>query len=216
MPIFNTQGVVVNSPQWVRARIGHLTASRMSDVLDFRKDGKPGAARLAYLKDLVAERLCDSAMDHYVSEPMQWGLDHEDEAKHIYSNITGQHIGTAEFILHRKIEFFGATPDGLIGDDGLVEIKCPTTRTFIDWRLADEVPAAHQPQMLAQIACTGRKWCDFMAYDPRIKFGSQYFVLRFEPTPEQIHEVEVAAIQFLREVDAMFERMTRTDTRPSP
>jgi exodeoxyribonuclease (lambda-induced) len=188
----------------------------MAAAIAFLKNGNEAAARVDLKMKIVAERMCDAAMDNYVSPDMQWGLDHEDEAKRVYEEISGNVIRPAGFVRHPKIDLFGATPDGFIDHDGLIEIKCPRTTTFLRWMMDGAVPEQHRPQMLAQIACTGRKWCDFMAYDPRIKFGSQYFVLRFEPTPEQIHEVEVAAIQFLREVDAMFERMTRTDTRSSP
>jgi len=209
MPVFNAHGAVAGSAEFVRARIGHCTASRMRDVLDFRKDGKPGAARIKYMQELVAERLCDAAMDHFVSSDMEWGLTTEPEAKHAYAVRTRQRLVDGEFTPHPTIEFFGATPDSLIGTDGLAEFKCPRTTTFVGWKLAGGIPDDHVPQMLAQLACTGRKWNDFVAYDPRIKDeGARILIGRLVPTEEQIAKIEAAARQFLADVDAMFEQVT--------
>lgn len=205
MPVFNAQGAVVNSPAWIKARIGHLTASRMKDVIDFRKDGKPGAARIKYMQDLVAERLTDLAVNHPVNAAMEWGLMTEPEAKQAFMDATGVELQDAEFILHPEIEFFGCTPDALVGQDALAEFKCPTTTTFVDWRMAGVVPDEHKPQMLAQLACTRRSFCYFVAYDPRIKDEkARLFVRKFEPSREEIAEVERHAREFLAEVDAMF------------
>ena len=197
------------TPQWVKDRIGHLTASRMADAMSFLRDGKPSQKRTDYLYDVVAERLCNLAKDHYVTDAMQHGLDYEEEAKAAYMEATGNLIKPAGFVHHPKIEFFGATPDGLVDFDGLVETKCPTMRTFVKWKMDGEVPEEHKAQMIAQCSCTGRKWVDFVAYDPRILKGYQnLFVRRFTPTKEDIENVESAAIQFLKEVDEVFEAMT--------
>ena len=200
--------VPAGTPQWHRARIGCLTASRMGDVLALLKNGKPAEARLSYMRQLVAERMTDTAAEFYVTAAMQWGLDYEAEAVAAYESATGELGEPAPFVLHPSIEFFGATPDRLIGSDGLLEVKCPTTATYIEWRQADMIPARHMAQMTAQLACTGRKWCDFVAYDPRIVYGQKLWVRRFEPSAEEIQACEAAARQFLAEVDALFRAVT--------
>jgi putative phage-type endonuclease len=198
-----------DDPQWVRARIGHLTASRMADAIAVRKDGKPSAARVKLLHDLLAERLVDAAVDHYVTPAMQWGLDNEADARLRYEADSGNLVERGGFVIHPRIPYFGATPDGLIDSDGLLEIKCPTTPTYVAWRTNGVVPEEHRPQLLAQLACTGRQWVDFVAFDPRIKAAPlQVFVRRFEPTAEEIIAIEEAACGFLAELETMFEQLT--------
>jgi predicted phage-related endonuclease len=180
----------------------------MGDVLAVLKNGKPAEARLNYMRQLVAERMTDTAAEFYVTAAMQWGLDYEAEAVAAYEELSGELCDPAPFVLHQEIEFFGATPDRYIGSDGLLEVKCPTTATYIEWLQAGEIPARHIAQMTAQLACTRRKWCDFVAYDPRIVYGPKLWVKRFEPSSGAIADCEVAARQFLAEVDALFRAVT--------
>jgi exodeoxyribonuclease (lambda-induced) len=201
MDIEATQG----SPNWVAARRGHLTASRMRDVLAVsKKDGKPLEARTRYMMELVAERVTGISTEHYVTAAMQWGLDHEAEARAAYEAYTGNVVREAGFILHPSIEWFGASPDGFVDDRMLIEIKCPSTVKFIEWVKAGVVPEEHKPQMLAQMACTGIKTCEFVAYDPRVQRGRNLFIARFDPIFGSIFGVEDAASAFLAEVDQMF------------
>ena len=194
---------------WLSARAGKLTASRMRDVLDVRKDGKPAAGRIRLLHEILAERITGDSVRHFVNDAMQWGLDHEDEAKAAYEAQAGAFIGAAGFYDHPRIDNFGATPDGLLDSGGLVEIKCPTTTTYVQWRIAGVVPDEHKPQMLAQLACTGRKWCEFVAFDPRVRQAThRLFVRRFEPAAAEIAAIEAAAEAFLAEVDAAWEALT--------
>lgn len=194
---------------WLSARAGKLTASRMRDVLDVRKDGKPAAGRIRLLHEILAERMTGDSVRHFVNGAIQWGLDHEDEAKVAYEAQTGAIIGAAGFFDHPRIDNFGATPDGTLDGGGLIEIKCPTTTTFVQWRMAGVVPEEHKPQMLAQLACTGRRWCEFVAYDPRVRQDShRLFVRRFTPTADEIAAIEAAAAAFLAEVDAAWEVLT--------
>lgn len=193
------------SGQWFQARIGKLTASSMGMAMDFLKNGAPSQKRKDLMADIVGERMTDELRATYVTPAMQWGNEKEPFAKAAYEARTGLTIQDAGFVEHPTIENFGASPDGFLSDDGLIEIKCPSTTTFIAWKLAGVVPEQHKPQMLAQLACTGRKWCEFVAFDPRVKVGMQLFIRRFEPTAEEIKEVETAAIQFLKEVEEMFE-----------
>lgn len=193
------------SSQWLKERCGCLTASRMADAMAFLKGGKEAEARKKYKIELVAERITDTMVSRFVTDAMQWGIEQEASARDRYEESTGSFIQKCGFALHGEIPYFGASPDGLVGTDGLVEIKCPTTATFVEWVSGGAVPAQHMPQMLAQLAVTGRKWVDFFAYDPRVKVRShQIFLRRFEPTEEEIAKVEEAAKQFLSEVESVF------------
>ncbi len=199
------------SGQWLRQRLGWCTASRMKDVLAVLKNGQPSEARRKYMMELVAERLIDGALDHYVTPAMQWGIDNEPHAAAAYEEMSGELLEACGFFPHPTIDLFGATPDRLVGEDGLVEFKCPTTTTFVAWRANGTVPDEHKPQMLAQLACTGRKFVDFCAFDPRVKDErARIFVRRFEPKREEVEAVEEAARQFLKDVDDLFTRVTES------
>jgi predicted phage-related endonuclease len=194
--------------QWLASRAGRLTGSRMADAMSFNKDGRPSIKRSDYMRDLLAERLTGLTTRHYVTPAMQWGIDHEAEAKLVYASVTGHKILPQEFMEHPAIENFGATADGFINPgNGLLECKCPTTGTFIEWKLAGVVPEQYKPQMIVEAICAQRSWVDFFAYDPRIKEEKKrYLLLRFEPTAEQIAIVEKAANEFLAELDQLWER----------
>jgi len=194
---------------WLRDRAGKFTASRLPDALDIRKDGKPGAKRIQLQFDILAERSTGESVRHYVNPAMEWGLVTEPEARAAWEAHTGEIVTECGFYDHPRIDMFGATPDGLLSPDGLIEIKCPTTPTFVRWRMAGVVPEEHKPQMLGQMACTGRKWCEFVAYDPRIRDErARLFVRRYTPTPEEIAGIEKVAEEFLAEIDRMWEVFT--------
>lgn len=195
---------------WFSDRCGHLTASRMKDVLARLKNGEPAKARRDYMIELIAERMTGDTMRHYVTQAMQFGIDTEPYALDAFKLHTGKDVIQCGFLKHGEIEYFGASPDGLVEDDGLLEIKCPTTTTHIEWLMAGVVPPEHKPQMLAQMACTGRTWCDFVSYDPRIRHeDKKLFLIRFEPTTDEIKAIEKVAIAFLREVEQAFEMVTQ-------
>lgn len=192
------------------ARMGKLTASRMPDAMDYKKNGEPGTNRRKYMMEVVAERLTNVMVPHFVTPAMQWGIDNEEIAKIAYMAETGRDIQDAHFVDHPVIDAFGATPDALVLD-GLVEIKCPTTVKFVEWLIAGTVPDEHKPQMIAQLLCTGRQWCDFVAFDPRMPEGRRLFIRRYEPTPDERVNVEGHAIQFLAEVDALFHKVVEAE-----
>jgi len=139
---------------------------------------------------------------------MQRGLDFEPEARRFYETQTGNFVGPAALIHHPRVEFFSATPDGFVDDDGLLEIKVPTLPTYIEWLTGGEIPEEHVLQMTAQLAVTGRRWVDFAAYCPEMPETKRMFLRRMERDDESIANCEVAAIQFLAEVEAMFEAVT--------
>ena len=132
-------------------------------------------------------------------------MDHEDEARTRYEDETGELVDLVGFIPHPSIEMFGASPDGFVGTDGLLEIKCPNTVTQIRRVKAGVVPEEYKAQMQVQLLCTGRKWVDFVSYDPRIQGDYerfQFFVIRYEPTKEELKDTERKCIEFLEEVEA--------------
>jgi hypothetical protein len=195
---------------WFNARTGKLTASRMKNAMKYLKGGADSADRKDLKIEILCERLTGDIVDKFVNQAMQWGIDKEPEAKEQYELKTGRLIKDVGFVDHPKIEFCGASPDGLV-DEGLIEIKCPTTATHLNWILAGVVPEEHKPQMCLQALCTGRPWVDFVSYDPRMPEANRLFVRRYTPTAEELAEVEAEAIKFLGEVEEMFEQLTKVE-----
>ena len=193
---------------WLAERCGYLTASNMKRATAFLRNGDPAKERIDLMYEILAERSTGFNAPHVVTDPMLWGQEHEDEAVDKFVELTSRDVRLSRFYKHSRIEYFGATPDREL-DDGLLEVKCPTTPKFMRWKMAGVVPEEHKPQMLAQLACTGKKWCGFIAYDPRIKEERhQLFLAKFTPKPEEIAAIEEAAEKFLAEVDMLWERFT--------
>jgi putative phage-type endonuclease len=187
------------SPEWFAARCGKVTASRISDVVAKTKTG-PSAMRANYMAELLAERLTGVPVEGFKSEAMKWGTDNEPEARAAYEFYRNQTVVEVGFVLHRSIEQSGASPDGLVGEDGLVEIKCPNTATHLDTMLGQAVPAKYINQMQWQMACTGRQWCDFASYDPRMPEHLRLFVKRVPRDDKRIKELETEVAGFLLEI----------------
>lgn len=198
--------IVQGSAEWFAQRVGKLTASRMADVLATTKSG-PSASRKNYLAQLVAERMTGQPAESFSNAAMAWGTEHEPLARAEYEIFTDYSVEQVSFVDHPDIEWCGASPDGLILNAGLVEIKCPNTATHIEYLLAGKPPAKYQPQMLLQLACTGREWCDFVSYDPRMPEEHRLFVVRFEPKRDEVLAVEQAAIEFLAEVEQTIQKL---------
>jgi putative phage-type endonuclease len=182
---------------WFADRCGKVTASRIADVMACRKDGKPMKARDDYMAEVIAEQLTGDTAEHFVSKAMQWGIEMEPEARSRYEVIRQTFVEEVGFIPHPTIEMAGASPDGLVGDDGLVEIKCPTTATHIKTLIRDAADPQYLPQMQWQLACTGRKWCDFVSFDPRLPDALQVAIYRVERDEKMIAETEEEVRAFL-------------------
>ena len=200
--------ILQSDPGWLPARRGCLTGSRMADALAYLKNGKEAEARRKYKIELVAERVSDHAVSRYVTPAMQRGLDLEPDAKDAYEIETGFLLGPAAWFEHPRLDYFGATTDGSIGDDGLAEFKVPLVHNYVEWRLAREIPADHLPQLLAQLAVTRRRYVDFVAFCPEAPPSKRLFIRRLEPTAEDIANLEAGAAAFLAEVDKMFRAFT--------
>lgn len=200
-----------HTPEWLDLRKGRCTASMVKDALSRLKKGEKKGGRTEasqdYMIDLVTERLTGFAVEHYVSAAMEWGIETEKYARAAYEVVTESDVELCGLALHDRIENFGASPDGLIGEDGLLEIKCPTTKVHLKYMLAGVVPEDYLPQVLAQLSCTGRKYVDFVSFDPRLPARHQIFIKRLERDEEQIAALEFGVIAFLAEVDAMVERL---------
>ena len=190
------------SSEWFAERLGHVTASRMADV----QSSVGTAARRNYMTQLIAERLTGQQQESYTNHWMQWGTDTEPQARAAYQ-AEHELVDETGFVKHPLVRWFGASPDGLVGKRGLVEIKCPATSTHLDWMLEGKVPSKHKPQMLAQLACTGRAYVDFVSFDPRLPEDLRLFVVRFEPTETLIKETEDKVKKFLAEVEESINKL---------
>jgi putative phage-type endonuclease len=188
------------TPGWMAERCGKVTASRLGDLVARTKTGY-SASRASYMTQLLAERLSGSAAPTPLSGPMRWGVEYEAEAKAAYSFVLDFDVAECGFVDHPTIGLAGASPDGLIGEEGLVEIKCPTSVTHVETWGEGRAPAKHLPQIQWQLACTGRLWCDFVSYDPRMPPNLRLFIVRVMRDPEEIARLEEEVVRFLAELD---------------
>lgn len=188
------------SEEWFAIRRGKVTASRIADLMAETKRGGVAASRKNYAAELVAERLTGTTAKFYVNEAMQWGTDQEAPARDLYAFLTDASVTETGFVVHPSIPDSGASPDGLVGDDGLVEIKCPNTATHIETLLGGGIADKYRKQMLWQMACTGRQFCDFVSYDPRLPGEMQMHIERVERNDEEIGFIEGAVRKFLAEI----------------
>lgn len=195
------------SQRWREARCGLVTASRSADVVASTKKGDEAAARRNYRTELLCEILTGQPTEQYVTREMQWGADQEPFARAAYELERNVLVETCGFVQHPEIARFGASPDGLVGEVGLIQIKCPTTATHLSWILAGTIPLEHGPQMLAEMSCTGRDWCDFVSYDPRLPKRLQMFIRRFPRHQQLIEALEREVEHFNAEIDAVLAQL---------
>lgn len=205
------------SAEWLDIRRGKITASRIVDVLDRLKKGGEGAGRRNYRIDLIAERLSGRSEGHYISPEMQWGIECELMARAAYEMQRGVMVESVGFVLHPTLDFTGASPDGLVDEDGTTEFKCPKTTTHIKWMLEGGVPEEHQPQCLWVMTCTGRKWCDFVSYCPHLPDGLSTFIVRMERDEQRIADVTNEVCRFDDEVQHFVTELSKKIIeRPAP
>lgn len=196
------------SAEWLAARAGCLTASAIADMIAKTKTGE-AASRANLRARLVAERLTGVPQDSFSNAAMQWGNEQEPFARAAYEIKSGNLVDQTGIVMHPNIPYAGASPDGLIDECGLIEIKCPNTATHIEYLLSGTPPKKYQTQMLWQMECTGRQWCDFVSFDPRMPEHLQLFVVRFERDEERLDDLRKEAIAFLAEVDALILQLTK-------
>jgi putative phage-type endonuclease len=188
------------SEEWLLARCGKATASRMGDLMAKTKSGW-GASRANYAAELIAERLTGKPAEKFKNGAMEWGSAHEAEARALYEFLHDCDVRTVGLVPHPSIDMSLASPDGLVGDDGLVEIKCPNTSTHIETLLGSGIDKRYVLQMMWQMACTGRAFCDFVSYDPRMPAEMQIHVTRVPRDDDMIRELQHEVALFLKEVD---------------
>lgn len=189
------------TPEWHAARLGKATASRIKDIVARTKTGY-STSRQNYAAELITERITGRPVLGYISPAMQWGTDNEALARAVYAETFGTEVQEAEFVDHPELLWAGASPDGYVGDDGLVETKCPLTSTHLDTLLGAPISGEYLIQMQWQMACTGRAWCDFTSFDPRLPPSMQLHVRRVERSLTAILELEFEVSIFLDEVAA--------------
>jgi len=194
------------SPEWFAQRLGKVTASRVADVIAKTKTGY-STSRDNYMAQLVCERMTNSVAESFSNAAMQHGTDTEPLARAAYEAHADVLVDEVAMITHPTIEAAGASPDGLVGDDGLLEIKCPNTATHIDTLLTQTVPGKYITQMQWQMACTGRKWCDFVSFDPRLPTELQLFVKRIFYDTDYVAMLEKEVVQFLTELDGKIKKL---------
>jgi putative phage-type endonuclease len=200
--------IIQGSTEWFYQRLGKVTASRVADVIAKTKTGY-STSRDNYMAQLVVERLTFTKTESYTNAAMQWGTDTEPFARAAYEATHGVMVEEVGFVRHPSIEWAGASPDGLVGDDGCIEIKCPNTLTMIETLLSQKVPGKYFTQMQFQLACTGRKWCDYVVFDPRMPAKAQLFVKRVDRDDTYIAEIEAEIVKFLAEVESQVNQLNQ-------
>lgn len=201
------------SDEWFRARLGKATGSKFHDICSFTRSGE-SAYRRNYRYQLIAERLTGERQEFYTNAAMQWGIDNEDSARLAYEFATGNVVEEAGFLEHPTIKDAGISPDGLIGKDGGVEIKCPETATHIQTLTSNQVPSKYMEQVDGAMWVTGRKWWDFVSYDPRMPEDLSLVIIRVKRDATRLKHLESNIVDFLDEVDKELERVLELrDTR---
>lgn len=209
----NPLELVQGSTEWRAARAGSLGASQVAEALARTKTGW-GAGRANTMAALVAERLTGQPQETFSNAAMAWGTDKEPEARELYAFRFGVEVAQVGLVLHSAIGGTHASPDGLVGDDGLLEIKCPNTATHIETLIGQSVPGKYMTQMQWQMACAGRAWCDFASYDPRLPAEMRLFVQRVRRDDALIVELEREVEAFLAELDAKVAQLRATYGQP--
>ena len=200
--------IAQGSDEWFQVRLGKATASRIKDVIAKTKTG-PAATRANYLTELVIERLTGVKEEGFTNGFMAWGTEQEPEARRRYESEKGVLVQEIGFVDHPTIPMSGASPDGLVGSEGILEIKCPSTKTHIETLLADKIPPQYVAQVQWQMACTQRAWCDFVSFDPRMPENGQFFCVRVNADPDYIQTLEEEVVKFLAEVEETINQLNR-------
>lgn len=201
-----TEEIIQGSAEWYAIRLGKVTASRMADLTARTKSGW-GAGRANYMAELLVERLTGEPVPTYTNAAMQWGTDKEPEARAAYEWRQGCEVKQIGFVAHPKIAMSGASPDGYVGDAGMLEVKCPNTATHIETLLGDLIPGKYISQVQWQMACSGRQWCDWVSFDPRMPAQMQLFVQRVSRDDTMIRSLEKDVTEFLAELDDKIARL---------
>lgn len=201
--------LVQGSPEWLAARAGSLGASEVPDAIAKTKTGW-GASRANVMAAKITERLTGKPAETYTNAAMQWGTQTEPDARAAYEFMRDVDVELVGLVKHPTIAGSHASPDGLVGSDGLIEIKCPNSATHIETLLNQEVSGRYVTQIQWQLACTGRQWCDFISFDPRMPASMQLYVQRVERDQARIDELEDIVRGFITELEAKIKDLRDT------
>ena len=193
--------IIQRSSEWFAARCGSLGASQLADALAKTKSGW-GASRANLRAKLVVERLTGQQEESFTSAAMLWGVEKEEEARIAYSFLTGRNVVEVGLYKHPTIIGTHASPDGLVDDDGCIEIKCPNSSTHIEVLKTNQVAHKYLLQMQWQMACADRQWCDFVSFDPRMPDHLMLYIQRVQRDDDMLAILEAEVSAFLAEVDA--------------
>ena len=195
------------SPEWFASRLGKVTASRVADVIAKTKSGY-SASRDNYMAQLICERLTGQQGESFTNAAMAWGTETEPLARSAFEAHADVMVEEVGFVPHPRIRDSGASPDGLVGLFGMLEIKCPNTATHIDTLLSQTVPGKYITQMQWQMRCCERQWCEFVSFDPRLPQDLQLFVKRVEFNQTYVAMLEEEVINFLEELEIKVAKLT--------
>ena len=194
------------SVEWFQARIGKITASRFGDIMAYSKaKGKEGIelkTRSDYRMELVSERLTHQMAQHFVTDAMKWGKEMEDYACSAYECAQDVMVQAVGYCIHPMMDFSGASPDGWVGENKIIEIKCPTTATYLGWRKSREVPQQYIDQILWNMVCGERYEADFIGYDPRLPERLQLLVIPVQYDEKRVAELEAEVRKMEAEIKA--------------
>lgn len=193
---------------WMQARLGKVTASRVADVMARIKSGY-GAARKNYMCELLCQRLTGKFEEGFNSAAMQRGTELEPVARSIYEMLNDVMVTEVGFLDHPDISEFGASPDGLVGKDGLIEIKCPNTATHIEFLQTGKIDNRYLLQMYSQMMCANREWCDFVSFDDRLPESLAYKCVRVNWDDDKVGEIVVEVSSFLDELASLEEELRK-------
>ena len=194
------------SEAWHSIRLGKVTASRMKDVLSKGRGTAQSKTAETYMMELLCERLTGESKPFFENDAMQWGTATEPQARSMYELMSGNTVDEVAFVEHN--EFIGISPDGLIGDDGLIEIKCPTTITQVRRALTNDYSKDYYTQIQCQLWVTERQWCDFLSFDPRLDIDASYLLQRVERDDVFIAAMEEKTYLFVDTMNELYKRLT--------
>ena len=195
------------SEEWLSMRLGKVTASRVKDVLTKGRGNAPSKTAESYMMELIAEMLTGESKPFFENDAMRWGTETEPQARSMYE-VNNDFVTVREVAFVEHNEHVGISPDGLVGDDGLLEIKCPTTTTQIKRALSDDYSADYKAQIQMQLWVTERQWCDFVSFDPRLDCEASYLQQRVYRDEEYIEEMKVKVYAFVEKIKEIYFKLT--------
>ena len=196
------------SEEWLSMRLGKVTASRVKDVLSKGRGNTPSKTAESYMMELIADVLTGEPKPFFENDAMRWGTETEPQARSMYE-VNNDFVSVKEVAFVEHNEFIGISPDGLVGDDGLLEIKCPNTTTQLKRALSGDYSADYKAQIQMQLWVTERQWCDFVSFDPRLDCSAGYLQQRVERDEEYIEEMKTKVYAFVERMNELIDQLTK-------